>query len=75
MTKVIYSGFFGKWSSIIEILKTKYKWNPQSIFTRQNDVDFFKEKYDMESVYTLMDLRKGVFPDYKFKKIKLIKAF
>ena len=29
MTKVIYSGFFGKWSSIIEILKTKYKWNPK----------------------------------------------
>ena len=75
MTKVIYSGFFGKWSSIIEILKRKYKWYPQSIFTRQNDVDFFKEKYDMENVYTLMNLRKGIFPNYVSKKNKIKKKF
>ena len=70
MTKVIYSGFFGKWSSIIEISKKKYKWYPQSIFTSKNEVDFFKKKYDLENVHTLMDLRKGIFPKYSLKKIK-----
>lgn len=62
MTKVIYSGFFGKWSPIVEILQNKYNWHPQSIVTREKDLEYFKKKYNTENVYILMNLRRGHFP-------------